>query len=274
MTTQTIMHSRLQGILGRFDSLTDVVGPLDPNKNPLVKEVQGLLSLCAEQCSIAAAILDTAENVGITLASTQALSEHRLADPHRKGRMVVVPGHGEEAFPFPNVDSLVSGALGRIGGKNRRERPREARPDDFIEEPAYIEKPLTFVMSRANLDHILRTSPEEGAGNQAQPKTPTRDVLRGGTAEPQICFLRDAEKLVEGNVREENGVKIIEFVVLPHGDLPAAVCKAAETFLTNADWILTAAENLWKNRPPANSAVAIPDDEESAAGCSRCSAHA
>ena len=268
MNTPDMMQRRLQEFLLRFDKLADVVGSHNANSNETVREVLGLLELSAEQCGVAAAILDMAENVGFTL-KTQPSSphsvKHNLANPHRQGRMVVVPGFGEKDFNFPDVDKLVQGALSRLSGAGdqRRDRSRVR-----LEEP--VEDPMVFILGVTKLDEIMRIPPEEASSEPSgQPKTPTRDLLHGGTSDPQVCYLRDAEELVEQTPSDAKGVRVVEFVLKSKGSLPDALLESAQVFLGRAEQILAAAEKLWLNhQPPAGAAVAIPTEEKPSASAS------
>jgi hypothetical protein len=268
MNTPDTMHQRLQAFLRRFDALAKAVGPFDAPANQTTQEVIGLLQLSGGQCGVAAGIFDMAENIAHTLTSkvhSHAVKGHNLANPHRRGRMVVVPGFGDEEFQFPNVDSLVSGALKRLGGgDDRKLQPDRSRKN----QPGSSEDPLLLVLGVTRLDEIMRMPQDASTSNHHQSKTPTKDLLHGHTTEPQVCFLRDAERLVEQTPMSDEGVRVVEFVVQSHGSLPDALLEAGEVFLGRAEQILAAAEAMCRDeKPPSGSTVAIPKEEERRTAC-------
>ncbi len=267
MNTTETMQKRLQGFLQRFDTLADAVGPLETPHSNTEQEVAGLLLMSAEQCGVAAGIFDMAENIGYTLTNktnSHAVSGHNLGNPHRRGRMVVVPGFGDEDFRFPDVNTLVTRALARLGnGSEQEDQAKSAdEPAGTAAEPAML-----LILGATKLGEIMRM-PGQSAAADVQPKTPLKDLLAGQTTEPQVCFLADAEKRVERPV-DEDGVLVVEFVVQSHGSLPDALVNAGESFMGRAEQFLTTAEAIWSDQqPPSGAAEAIPVEEQRLAACS------
>ncbi len=281
MPTDT-RQERLQEFLQRFDALADAVGPLDQPDDETAKEVARLLLASADQCGIAFGIFDMAENMGHALASqasNASANQHNLSNPHRRGRMVVVPGFGDEDFKFPDVDTLVNRALSRVGGGD--EQPKggkgKGKPVQSSDEPdvqTSNEPAMLLILSATKLDDIMRLPSQPSPTTDGAPKTATRDLLFGHTTEPDVCFLRDAERLVESacasdaGQADEDGVLVVEFVVKSQGSLPSAILDAGEVFLKRAELLLTAAEELWYDQNPPSAAEAIPTQEKQTAACS------
>jgi hypothetical protein len=265
MNTPETMQKRLQGFLQRFDTLADAVGPLDtPNGD--TEQVAGLLLMSAEQCGVAAGIFDMAENIGYTLASktnSHAMSGHNLGNPHRRGRMVVVPGFGDEDFHFPDVNTLVTRALARLGNSNDQEEQTADKPTQTSEEPAML-----LILGATKLGEIMRMPGQVTPTAEVPPKTPTRDLLSGHSTAPQVCFLPDAETRVEPPV-DEDGVLVVEFVIQSQGSLPDALVDAGGLFMGRAEQFLSAAESIWSDqKPPSGAAEAIPVEEKQLTACS------
>ena len=260
MDTPEIFHRRLQAFLRRYDWLAKAVGPLKaPQPNEISREVDGLLLLSAQQCCVAASIIDTAENVAINSAPVVRVRQPpQHSHINRRGNLVVVPGVGKDTFPFPDVDSLVINALTRLSGGNDQRADQDA-PDA---QSGPTER-LTYIVAAMELDSIVRV-PDGGDGIEStnQPcQTPSRDLLFGHTTKPQVCFLRDAEKLVE-QIPTRDGMYVLEFEVGPEDFLPDVLLERASAFLDRAEQILAAAEALWPDTQPPVSAVGVPHEEE------------
>ncbi len=269
MTTTEIVHRRLQAFLRRFDVLSKAVGPLKaPQPNEVSREVAGLLVLSADQCCVAAAIIDTAENIAI--ANPPPAVRVRLHDEqthlNRRGKMVVVPGVGKETFPFPDVDSLVLNALMRLSGSDERsgnggKSGRRQLMGGNAEEHGSTER-LTYIIAPMDLDAIVRVPPEDGiVPTVVSVRTPNRDLLHGHTTKPQVCFLRDAERLVE-QIPTRDGMYVLEFEVGPEDFLPDVLLERAGEFLDRAEQFLSAAESMWPDVQPPMTAEALPPHEK------------
>ncbi|CAN5141644.1 hypothetical protein BH10CYA1_BH10CYA1_37840 [soil metagenome] len=264
MDTPQIFQRRLQAFLRRYDLLAKAVGPLKaPQPNEISREVAGLLLLSAKQCCIAASIIDTAENVAIT-GPAPVVRVRQLAHAHttnRRGNLVVVHGTGKDTFPFPDVNSLVLNALTRLSGGGEDKRAGKGDHDDLLNSTPT--ERITYVVGAMELDSIVRVPADEGIDSTNQPgKTPSRDLLNGHTTQPQVCFLRDAERLVE-QIPTRDGMYVLEFEVGPEDFLPDVLLERASGFLDRAEEILSAAEALWPNsQPPVDSAVALPKEEQ------------
>jgi hypothetical protein len=266
MDTPEIFHRRLQAFLRRHDMLAKAVGPLKaPQPNEVSREVAGLLLLSANQCCIAAAIIDTAENVAISAPAPvvrirQQPQHSQHSHLNRRGKMVVVQGVGKESFPFPDVNSLVLNALSRLSGNDERvvagNGDKKSLSDDQPTER------LTYIVAPMDFGAIVRVPVDDGIKpTDTTVHTPNRDLLHGHTAKPQVCFLRDAEKLVE-QVPTRDGMYVLEFEVGPDDYLPDVLLGRADGFLERAEEILSAAEALWPGNLPPASAVAQPPAEE------------
>lgn len=252
-TTET--HDRVQLFLRRYDALSTSIAQAGPQVDEAtVREVTGLLNLSGEQCGIAAAILDMSETVEFTLAEAQETATRRAVNPahcRRHGHMVVVPGFGKNNFNFPDVEELVTGALSRLSANSNTQRRTQEGESE----------PLNFVLTVTDINDIVRTPVDEAIKSTGpEVTTPTRDLLFGHTPEPQVCYLRDAERLVEQIPATHDGAaKVVEFTVEPGDDLPGSLLKEADGFLDRAEQFITAAENQWPNElPPAGSAAALP----------------
>ncbi len=268
MDTPKLFHRRLQAFLRRFDLLAKEVGPLKaPQPNEISREVAGLLLLSSQQCCIAASIMDTADTVAIT-APAPVVRVRPLALAHttnRRGNLVVVHGTGKEDFPLPDLDSLVLRALtGRSGSGDKK----RAGTSDREEQSSTPTEHITYVVGAMELDAIVRVPSDEGIDSSTAPcQTPDRDLLFGHTTKPQVCFLRDAERLVE-QIPTRDGTYVIEFEVGPDDFLPDVILERAEGFMDRAEQILSAAEALWpKSQPPVDKAVALPVEEKRYAAC-------
>jgi len=270
MNTPDIFHRRLQAFLRRYDRLVNAVGPLKaPQPNEVSREVAGLLVLSGQQCCVAAAIMDTAENIAITAPNPGPAVRVRLHDPlahvNRRGKMVVVPGVGKDTFPFPDVDSLVLKALMRLSGDDHAASTSGSKNLIGGQQPAAeasATERLTYIIAPMEMDAIIRVPDDEGiAPSDTVVRTPSRDLLLGHTAKPQVCFLRDAEQLVE-QIPTRDGMYVLEFEVGPEDFLPDVLLERAEEFLDRAEQFLTAAEVLWPDTQPPMSAEALPPEEK------------
>lgn len=263
MDTPQVFHRRLQAFLRRYDSLAKAVGPLHaPQPNEISREVAGLLLLSAKQCCVAASIIDTAENVAITAPAPVVQVRPLVHDINRRGNLVVVHGTGKDTFPFPDVNTLVLNALTRLsGGPSEGKHSIAGAPNQLL--AATETARTTYVIAAMELDSIVRVPLDEGIDpTEFGSKTPSRDLLFGHTTSPQVCFLRDAERLVE-QVPTRDGMYIIEFEVGPDDFLPDVLLERAAAFLDRAEQILSAAEVLWPNsQPPVGSAAALPEEEK------------
>lgn len=267
MDTPQIFHRRLQAFLRRYDLLAKAVGPLKaPQPNEISREVAGLLLLSAKQCCIAASIIDTAENVAITAPAPVVRVQPLVHATNRRGHLVVVHGTGKDTFPFPDVNTLVLNALTRLSGGGENKRSGVAEPNQLLN--ATETERITYVIAAMELDSIVRVPADEGIDAAEQgSKTPSRDLLYGHTTQPQVCFLRDAERLVE-QVPTRDGMYVIEFEVGPEDFLPDVLLERAAAFLDRAEQILSAAEALWPgSQPPVGTAVALPEEEKRYTNC-------
>ncbi len=240
MDTPEIFQRRLQAFLRRYDLLAKAVGPLKaPQPNEISREVAGLLLLSAKQCCIAASIIDTAENVAITAPAPVVRVRPLVHTTNRRGNLVVVHGTGKDTFPFPDVNTLVLNALTRLSGGGEDKSNGFGTPSQLLSATAT--EHITYVIGAMELDSIVRVPMNEGIDAAEQgSKTPNRDLLYGHTTKPQVCFLRDAESLVE-QVPTRDGMYVIEFEVGPEDFLPDVLLERAEAFLERAEQILSAA---------------------------------
>lgn len=270
MNTPEIFHRRLQAFLRRYDRLVNAVGPLKaPQPNDVAREVAGLLLLSGQQCCVAAAIMDTAENIAITVPNPATAVRVRMHDPlahvSRRGKMVVVPGVGKDTFPFPDVDSLVLKALMRLSGDEQSTRHPGKKSLVGGHEPTAetgATERLTYIIAPMEMDAIIRVPDDEGITPSTETvHTPSRDLLFGHTTKPQVCFLRDAERLVE-QIPTRDGMYVLEFEVGPEDFLPDVLLERAEEFLERAEQFLSAAEVLWPDTQPPMSAEALPPEEK------------
>jgi hypothetical protein len=269
MNLPEIFHQRLQAYLRRFDKLAEAVGPLKaPQPNEVSREVAGLLVLSADQCCVAAAIMDTAENVAITNPAPAV--RVRVHDQHthlsRRGKMVVVPGVGKTDFPFPDADSLVLRALMRLSGEEPHDGRGHAEKKNLTGADAtgYAEKrgeKLTYIIAPMDFDAIMRMPDDGIESSDPTVRTPHRDLLFGRSTQPQVCFLRDAEKLVE-QIPTRDGMYVLEFEVGPEDFLPDVLLERADEFLERAEQFLSWAEALWPDSQPPMSAEALPPGEK------------
>lgn len=258
---------RVQAFLRRYDLLAKAVGPLKaPQPNEISREVAGLLLLSAKQCCIAASIIDTAENVAITTPAPVVRIRQLAHATNRRGNLVVVHGTGEETFPFPDVNTLVLNALTRLSGGGKNKRSATGESDQLVS--ASESEHITYIIAAMELDAIVRVPLDEGIDAAEKGiNTPDKDLLFGHTTRPQVCFLRDAERLVE-QVPTKDGTYIIEFEVGPEDFLPDVLIERADGFLDRAEQILSAAEALWPSaQPPVGSAVELPEEEKRYSTC-------
>jgi hypothetical protein len=275
MNLPEIFQRRLQDYLRRYDKLAKAVGPLKaPQPTEVSREVAGLLILSANQCCVAAAIMDTAENVAITTPSAEPAVRVRLHDQlthlSRRGKMVVVPGMGKSNFPFPDTDELVLRALMRLSGNDDQTEPGKGKAEKkrltgtgSSEESAgsaHKGERLTYIIAPMDFDSIMRL-PDDGIESTDSVRTPHRDLLFGRSTQPQVCFLRDAEKLVE-QIPTRDGMYVLEFEVGPEDFLPDVLLDRAGEFLDRAEQFLSWAEALWPDTQPPMSAVALPPEEK------------